>query len=57
MRFSGTVFTGPRVHVWTVDQLGEKKFSVFKQQQQQQQQGGPKFGEIVVLTNLLKAEF
>ena len=38
MRFSGTVFTGPRVHVWTVGQLGEKKFSVFKQQQQQQQQ-------------------
>ena len=26
MRFSGTVFTGPRVHVWTVGQLGEKKF-------------------------------
>ena len=26
MRFSGTVFTGSRVHVWTVGQLGEKNF-------------------------------
>ena len=26
MRFSGTVFTGSRVHVWTVGRLGEKNF-------------------------------
>ena len=51
MRFSGTVFTGARVHVWTVGQLGEKNFRF------QTITKGPKFGEIVVLTNLLKAEF